>query len=81
MIGSVVEGFFGIVFRLIVVFLFSFTGEIILFILTLGKRVPAWKRKDEEPLIKSFIFLEISVWVGLFFWIFIIWFLVKLLTE
>lgn len=80
MIGSVFESFFEIIFRLIFEFLFFFTGEIILFILSFGQRDPIWKRSEKEALVKSFIFIEVSVWVGLFFWIFFIWFLVKLLA-
>ena len=80
MIGSVFEGIVEIIFRLFVeVFLFS-TGEIILYILTLGKRNPTFKRDESEHVLKTFIFIDISVVVGFIFWMVAIIFIVKLVT-
>ena len=77
MIGAVLEGAIEIIFGFIVeVFLFS-TGEIILYILTLGKRTPTWKRGYKEHVLKTFIFIDVSVLLGFFFWILAIAFIVK----
>ncbi len=58
--------------RLVVVVLSFCTGDIILFLLSLGHRKPFWKRDEDEPLIQSIFLIELSWWVGLLFWLAII---------
>ena len=78
MIGVVFEGIVEIIFELIVeVFLF-FTGEIILYILTLGKRTPTFKIEESENLAKIFLLMDISVVVGFIFWLLAIVCVVKI---
>ncbi len=80
MIGSAIGGLFEFLFRLVFGLLFLYTGEIILLLLSFGKRIPIWKRPDTESLTKSFIFMEISFWIGLFFWILMVNLIVNLIT-
>jgi hypothetical protein len=79
MISTLIEGIIEVLFRFIVeIFLFS-TGELILFILTLGKRTPTWKRDQAEHPAKTFIFIDISILIGFLFWIVTLVFGVKML--
>ena len=45
------------------------TGEIVLFIITLGKHKPKWDLYAEAKPQKFVIFTEISLWLGVAFWI------------
>ena len=83
MIDDIVEGIAKTIFRgasrfifeiLIEVMLF-YTGEIILFITTLGKRIPRWDYYVDETASKWVIFTEMSTWIGFVFWLFVAWFI------
>jgi len=67
--GNLVEGIIVILFRFIIEGLIFYTGEILLYIFSFGKRQPFWKRTNNESIIKSYVFIELSWWVGLGFWI------------
>jgi hypothetical protein len=47
------------------------TGEIIISICTFGARPLPWN-VENESIMKSMVIFELSFWVGLFFWIFLI---------
>lgn len=66
---------FEILFRIIVEFILFYTGEIVLFVITLGYKKPRWDYYAEEKPSKFVIFTEISVWIGFAFWLFIAWFI------
>jgi len=44
------------------------TGEIILFILTLGTRKPKWGFEAEEPPTLAYFLHEIGTLIGIIFW-------------
>lgn len=69
MISTLLEGIIHVLFRFIVGIFFFSTGEIILFIFTLGKRRPTWKRDQSEHPAKTFLFIDISILIGFLFWI------------
>lgn len=76
MIGTLLEGIVEILFRFIGGTFLFFTGELILFLLTLGKRTPTWER-EEQP-VKTFLFMDISILIGFIFWIVVLSFAVKI---
>jgi len=80
MTSSIIEGIIEIIFVIIFDFLFYFTGEIILSIFTFGERTIARNKRKKESLAKSYIFMEISVWIGFLFWISVIIIFAKLFT-
>ena len=45
------------------------TGEIVLYILSFGKKKPRWDYYLNDKPSKFVILTEISVWVGIFFWV------------
>ena len=53
-------------------FLF-YTGEIVLFILTFGKKKPRWKYYTDKSASKFIIFTQISLWIGFAFWLLVFW--------
>ena len=58
------EFLFEVVFGVV----FCWTGEIILFALTLGKHKPRWDLYTEDSPSRFVIFSEISLWIGMIFW-------------
>ena len=82
MIDDIVEGaakgiirfILEILFRILVEFFLFYTGEILLFFLTLGKKKPRWNYYSDEKASRWVIFTEVSVWLGFTFWLFSIWF-------
>jgi hypothetical protein len=67
-------------FRFIFEILFIWTGEIILFLITFGKHKPRWDLYTKESPGRFIIFSEISLWIGMVFWIVIIAVSYKLLA-
>jgi hypothetical protein len=75
MLNDIAESVLEFVFRLFVEIICFYTGEIILFILTLGRRTPRWDYYEGERPAKGIVLSEISIWIGFLFWIFLIgWF-------
>lgn len=76
MIIDVVEGIFGFMvefmFRLVVEILFFYTGEIVLSVLTLGKKKIRWDYYSDVSVTKWMIITELSSWGGVAFWLFCI---------
>jgi len=89
MIDDIVEGaakgilriIFEILFRIIVEIVLFYTGEILLFVLTLGRKKPRWDYYAGEKPSKYVIFTEISVWLGFAFWLFVAWFINSVLLH
>jgi len=54
---------------------FFYTGEIVIFILTCGRRKPRWNFYADESAPKWVVFTEISTWIGIAVWLFIAWFI------
>lgn len=82
MIDDIVEGaakgifriILEILFRIVVEIILFYTGEILLFIISLGYKKPRWDYYSKDKPSKFVIFTEISVWLGLAFWLFVAWF-------
>lgn len=72
--GFVLELLFKVVFRVI----FCWTGEIILFILTLGKHKPRWDLHTQESPIRFIFFYNFSIWIGMIFSFAILVLIIKL---
>ncbi len=67
------KGILRFLFQLLVEFIFFYTGEIVLFIATLGKKKPRWNYYADESTSRFVIFTEVSTWLGIIFWLFIAW--------
>jgi len=64
-------------YHLFIEILFFYTGECILYVITFGKKKPRWDYYINEKPTKFVILTELSVWIGLFFWVLIVVFIVK----
>ena len=73
MIGLAVEGVIQLVFHVIVEIFFIGTGEIILYITTLGKRKPVWKRESNGRSTRLAILIDFSFIIGFIFWLALAW--------
>ncbi len=62
-------------------FLFTWSGEIVLFIVTLGKHKPRWDLYTRESPSRFVIFSEISLWIGMAFWMAVIAIAYKILLT
>lgn len=79
--SSIIEGIAEIVLQVILEFVMFYTGEIVLFVITLGFKKPRWDYyADKKPTI-WFLLTEFSVLVGLAFWIATIGLIAKLLFN
>ena len=66
MIEEIAKLLFWMVFEV----LFLWTGEVVLYIVTLGRRRPRWNlHANKESASKSFVFAELSLWIGIAFWL------------
>jgi len=82
-VDDIAEGLAKTIFRgtlrfiseILIEIVFFYTGEIVLFIVTFGRRKPRWDYYVDEPASQWMIFTEISTWVGIVFWLFIAWFI------
>lgn len=77
----ILKGISRLFFEILVEILFFYTGEIVLFIVTLGKKKPSWNYYAGEPTSKWVIFTEFSTWVGIAFWLFIAWLINNILFS
>jgi len=59
-------------FRVIFEVILTWTGEIVLFLITFGRHRPRWNLYANESSGKFVIFSEVSLWVGIAFWVFVI---------
>lgn len=60
---------------------FTGTGEIVLFAITLGKHKPRWDLYAKESPSRFAIFSEVSLWIGITFWIAAIAVAYKILSK
>ena len=67
--------------RFVFEILLTWTGEILLFLITLGRHKPRWDLYTKESPTRFVIFSEISLWIGMAFWIAVIAVSYKLLTR
>lgn len=81
MVGAIFEGIISTIFQIIFEIFFMGTGEIILYILTAGKRKPVWKRDHNESVVKIFILFDLSVIIGFVFWVSIAWLIFNKLSQ
>jgi len=61
-------------FSILIELLIFYTGELVLFAITLGYKKPRWDYYTSEKPSRFVIFAELSLWVGFAFWLFIFWF-------
>lgn len=59
-------------FRVLFEIVFSWTGEIVLFLVTFGKHRPRWNLYTDESAGKFVLFSEVSLWIGIAFWVFVV---------
>jgi hypothetical protein len=81
MLSDVVEGIFEFIFHFFIEVVCFYSGEIILSLLTIGKKKPRWDYYAEASPSKFVIMTEISVWIGMVFWIFTIGFIARALIK
>ena len=81
MIGDVIEGILGFIvefiFRCVIEIACFCTGEIVLFVVTIGNKKPRWDYYHDESVTKWMLMTELSTWVGMAFWIFTIGFVAR----
>jgi hypothetical protein len=65
MLDDVIEFTIHCIFELVC----FFTGEIVLYLLTFGKRKPRWDYYEHEKPYKWAIFTELSMYIGFAFWV------------
>ena len=66
---AIIEEVGKFILRLIFGFLFAWTGEIVLFVVTLGRHKPRWDLYTKESPTRFVIFSELSLWIGMAFWV------------
>jgi hypothetical protein len=71
-VSDIVEGVIEFTFRVFIEIVLFYSGEIVLYVLSGGRRKPRWDYYTDESITKWMLFAEISVWIGFTFWILII---------
>jgi hypothetical protein len=67
--SAIAEAIIEIVLEFIIDVVFMWTGEIVLFVVTFGRRKPSWDLHSREDA-GTFVFLtEASFWIGFAFWL------------
>ncbi len=77
MLSDIVEGILKFLFHIFFEIICFYTGEIILYVLTGGRKKPRWNYYSTVSPSKFVIFTEISEWIGIVFWIFIFFWISK----
>jgi hypothetical protein len=70
--AAIIEEVAKFILRLIFEFLFAWTGEIVLFIVTLGRHKPRWDLYTKESPMRFVLFSDISLWIGMAFWVVVV---------
>ena len=70
---AIFKGILRFIFDILIEVLFFYTGEIVLFMVTFGKKKPRWDYYANESTSKWVILTELSTWVGIAFWLLIAW--------
>ena len=73
MIGVAAEGIIQLIFHVVFEIFFIGSGEILLYLLTLGKRKPVWKREPKVGSTMVALLIDISFILGFIFWVFMAW--------
>lgn len=72
MLDDIAEGLLEFLFHVFIEIVCFYTGEFVLYVITLGHKKVRWDFYVNASLTKFILFTEISVWIGMFFWIFAI---------
>ena len=67
--------------RIVVEVLFAWTGEVILFVFTLGRHKPRWDLYASDRPIRFVVFSEVSTWIGIAFWLLVAAVVARLLVR
>jgi hypothetical protein len=67
--AAIVEEVAKFIFHLIFEVVFTWTGEIVLYVLTFGKHKPRRDLYTKESPVRFVLFSEISFWIGIAVWI------------
>lgn len=70
---TILKGILRFIFEILVECVFFYTGEIILLIVTFGKKKPRWDYYLHESPSKWVILTELSTWIGIVFWLLVAW--------
>lgn len=81
MIGVIIDSFIQLLFHVIFEIFFIGTGEIVLYILTLGKRKPVWKRETNGSPGKLGVLIDLSFIIGFIFWLSFAWFFFQIVHK
>jgi len=76
-LDDIADGTLKVIFRFIIHVLFEivffYTGEIILYVISFGKKKPRWDYYAEEKPSIFILFTELSVFIGIATWLFLFW--------
>ncbi len=72
---GIIRTIFEILFRVLIEFILFYSGEILIFFITFGRRRPRWDYYADDKASKFIILTELSVWLGFAFWLFMAWFI------
>lgn len=85
MINAVVEGILEFIlelfFRFIIEVVCFYTGEIILSIVTFGRKKPRWDYYSDEAITKWILLTDLSTCIGIAFWLFAIGFIIRSISN
>lgn len=81
MVNDTVEEILKFILRYFLQVICFHTGEIILMILTLGRKKPRWDYYEDASPAKFVLLSEFSIWVGFVFWIFTIGSIARVLIR
>ena len=77
MLDDLAGGVFRFIFQIFVAAVCFYTGEILLYVITFGRRKPRWDYYNDAPASKWVILTEISFILGAAFWIILAIYVVK----
>ena len=77
MIGVAAEVVIQLLYHVVIEVFFIGTGEIILYIISLGKRKPVWKRESKGGSTQLAILIDLSFIIGFIFWLALAWLIFK----
>jgi len=71
MLEDIAGGILRFIFQFILETICFYTGEVVLFILSFGRKKPRWDYYADASLSRWIILTEISLWIGATFWVLI----------
>jgi hypothetical protein len=77
MISDIIQGILEFLFRLFIEIICFYTGEIVLHLITFGGKKPRWDYYLNDSATKFVILTDLSVLIGMTFWIFTIGFIAR----